>query len=440
MLPLATQFEAFQAAFDPVLDGVVRFVEKTALREWRGWSQQLASYRWGQETSWEAGVNARYDNAEAVAAFLNGTMSFEAVTEKIVRKWGGISQKLSNRWEQSVRETMVQLSAEPDRLVEKGLCGGRIASVTKLYSAMDLERWVIYDSRVAAALTYLVAATGFQDTHGKFFGTLAGKNPKHLRVLNGFPRLWPHAHAFAIQSFVYTSWACRSIAERLNASHVSLPDGSLEGWKAYHVEMVLFMLGYDLSLLPPLTKVVPALQGGSVHSPLSMDCIVEGELYLGAFPHPHHIPQLKQAGIEAVLSMVDAQDPDPVSQEVREAFAWAQVPMRDSYLGGVPRVEDLADAIAVLRSWRRQGVRRIYLHCLLGQGRSPLVAMAYLVHGRDGGQKMRLTRAIAHVANQRPEADPNVQQLRVLTEYIEKALHDPRFAPERYRPTTRVLR
>jgi hypothetical protein len=34
--------------------------------------------------------------------------------------------------------------------------GSRIATVSKVYAASDPERWVIYDSRVAAALAHLV--------------------------------------------------------------------------------------------------------------------------------------------------------------------------------------------------------------------------------------------------------------------------------------------
>ncbi len=131
-----------------------------------------------------------------------------------------------------------------------------------MYAASAPEHWVIYDSRVAAALTYLVAVTGPEEGVGHSLGTLPGKNPDRLRILPGFPRIWVSSHQLAFRSFVFASWMCRAIADRLNARRVSLPDGEIGAWKAYHVEMVLFMLGHDLKALPPLpTTSAPLLAG-----------------------------------------------------------------------------------------------------------------------------------------------------------------------------------
>ena len=107
-------------------------------------------------------------------------------------------------------------------------------------------------SRVAAAITYLIAATGHQAAWGRHWGVLAAKNPKRLRMLPGFPRIYPgknpFANALAFQSFVFASWLCQILAERLTEAGEKLPDGIPGPWKAFHVEMVLFMLGQGVYL------------------------------------------------------------------------------------------------------------------------------------------------------------------------------------------------
>jgi protein-tyrosine phosphatase len=179
---------------------------------------------------------------------------------------------------------------------------------------------------------------------------------------------------------------------------------------------------------------------GSPEPPLAIDCVDDHHLYVGPFPKEAHVDYLQQLGIQGVLSVVDDQDPERVCDRIRECFEWAQLPVRDSYWKGVPTVDDLADAVAVLREWRAKGLKRFYIHCLAGQGRSPLMAMAYMVNGARGTNGMRLTKAIAHVTNRRPEADPNVHQLRVLADYVERSLHVPEYHPERYQASTRVIR
>lgn len=155
-------------------------------------------------------------------------------------------------------------------------------------------------------------------------------------------------------------------------------------------------------------------------SRLDLSEILPAHLYLGAGPGVAHVDELRAQGVTAVLSCIHASDPYQVPLAVRQAFHWHQVPIVDSHFGGVPTVDHLIEAVAQLSAWRRAG-EVLYVHCFAGQGRSPTVAMAYLVAGhREPGwrETSRLTAAIAHVRHQRPAADPNVHQLRVLCDYV----------------------
>lgn len=152
--------------------------------------------------------------------------------------------------------------------------------------------------------------------------------------------------------------------------------------------------------------------------------ILPGHLLLGKAPDSDDVPALKAAGVDAVLSIIHPTDPYRVPAAIRQGFTWAEVSILDSFRGGVPTVDQLVEAVTLMRRWRAEG-RVMYLHCLLGQGRSPLVAMAYMVMGNDeepAPGAHRLTAAIAHVRQARPQADPNVHQLRVLCEYVASSL------------------
>jgi predicted protein tyrosine phosphatase len=155
-------------------------------------------------------------------------------------------------------------------------------------------------------------------------------------------------------------------------------------------------------------------------SKLNYSTIFPGHLYLGAAPGAQDVDTLRTLGVDAVLSLIHPHDPYTVPGAIERAFACRQIAIPDSYWKGVPTVDHLAEAVSILRGWRAEG-KVIYLHCLLGQGRSPLVAMAYLVAGNDeepDARAHRLTAAIAHVRSARPQADPNVHQLRVLCDYV----------------------
>lgn len=129
--------------------------------------------------------------------------------------------------------------------------GNRIASVSKVYAAADPTRWIIYDSRVAAALTHLVRR--YWDAQGgePNAGVLRFPVPPHRPILSErlpaerFKRHYPSPTRAdqARLAFVYASWLSRCMLDRL--TEIGEPPAPIESWQPLHVEMALFTLGED---------------------------------------------------------------------------------------------------------------------------------------------------------------------------------------------------
>jgi predicted protein tyrosine phosphatase len=138
-------------------------------------------------------------------------------------------------------------------------------------------------------------------------------------------------------------------------------------------------------------------------------CLTEGHLHL-----------LMNEGINAVLSLQEhhLEGISPLMLRKDPHFSWTNIAIKDGGEGGwdgVPTVEMISAAVEQIRAWHREG-RRVYIHCRLGIGRAPTVAMAYLIMGRG----MHIAHAIARVVERRPESDPSVYQLSILTEYVRR--------------------
>ena len=122
-------------------------------------------------------------------------------------------------------------------------CVDRLASITKIYEMWDLENWIIYDSFCVKGLQKLISA---------FWGSLGYRKYETLLKLpwppgrsgfqiSGFPRVADTAPRQKRLGFIYGSWLCRAISEKLRNN-----DGYNFYWRPYHIEMIAFNLGHEL--------------------------------------------------------------------------------------------------------------------------------------------------------------------------------------------------
>jgi protein-tyrosine phosphatase len=139
--------------------------------------------------------------------------------------------------------------------------------------------------------------------------------------------------------------------------------------------------------------------------------ILDDRLAVGAAPTRYDV--LVRLGFSAALSLQEANEDGPEHGEAPKGFVQAQVPIRDGIVGGIPSVDQIAEAVERLRELLDNHV--VYVHCFAGVGRSPLVCAAYLArhHGMEAAE------SLAFVRDQHRNADPTDGQIAALKRYLD---------------------
>ncbi len=141
--------------------------------------------------------------------------------------------------------------------------------------------------------------------------------------------------------------------------------------------------------------------------------ILPEKLAVGSAPNTDaSIFYLRRIGITAVLSLTEA-DELALPKNISGSFLWQRVPMPDGFTGGVPEVEQFAQAMTILQQWFKKK-HTVYVHCLAGVGRSASVCSLYLAQSK----KISLEEAIAEVKRHHSYAHPDTHQIRVMSEYL----------------------
>lgn len=116
---------------------------------------------------------------------------------------------------------------------------------------------------------------------------------------------------------------------------------------------------------------------------------------------------LKQEGIRGVFSLCTGEEAPP-PRDLLIQFQYLRFPLPDHQTGRPPRVEELEQAVIMLQSL--QTFKPIFLHCAAGIERSPLVAIAWLIHSRG----LSSTSALDYLQQVHPGSSPLADQLLVL--------------------------
>ena len=142
---------------------------------------------------------------------------------------------------------------------------------------------------------------------------------------------------------------------------------------------------------------------------------ITNNLYVGALPLQNfgHIQELQRLGIGSVVSinlpfeMNAGIFHEPVTQEawVDAGIAFRNFAIEDS---GAITPAMLGVIATHIQAEVAQG-RRVYLHCLVGIGRSASAAEAYLIRSRVEGVDSEPT-AYRYIQDRRPQASPNAAQ------------------------------
>ncbi|WP_153146419.1 hypothetical protein [Dechloromonas sp. H13] len=208
-----------------------------------GWQPRLDAYEWNGD-NWNETKSILKDFEDRLESMLASTVISADSALKIyddIRKWGN-----PNGTRRNGDEIVAHLEA---------LRNGEITEVdstlTKVYALARPEEYVIYDSRVAAAI--LTAAEYMYPMRTKdktsvdtvevfrnefsalgVYGGMGGTRPRGYRYKN-----WPVAYR-VIQAQIDANRLCKEIKTILNDKK----EGGRDTWTLREVEAVLFMEGY----------------------------------------------------------------------------------------------------------------------------------------------------------------------------------------------------
>ena len=140
-------------------------------------------------------------------------------------------------------------------------------------------------------------------------------------------------------------------------------------------------------------------------------------LFIGRLPFPSELPELRAAGIEAVLNLcwefprLSGLDADSAIEMVRSPILDGSPPSDRQFQAAVQRVEQ----------WRAEG-RPVLIHCAQGHGRTATITAAILIRL---GLASDVDEALSLIVAARPLAKPSRQQEAALRRYVEENLSEP---------------
>jgi len=139
-----------------------------------------------------------------------------------------------------------------------------------------------------------------------------------------------------------------------------------------------------------------------------IDWVLDDQLAVGPAPRAQrHLQRLQEAGIKAVLSLC-SQAEAPPPPDLAQLFVHRRLVLPDHRVAEAMRLEQLQQALALLAAL--QPSAPVYVHCVAGVERSPLVCMAWLV--RTHGQSPQ--RALDYLMQVHPGTNPLPGQWRLL--------------------------
>lgn len=163
---------------------------------------------------------------------------------------------------------------------------------------------------------------------------------------------------------------------------------------------------------PPMAKVSRKVKSAGVELPF--DWVLENRLAIGALPRKGWAQALEDQGIHSIISLCDEAE-GKLPKAITQQFRCVRVPLPDRRYRRSLTVEELGDAVDLIH-WHVQKQQPVYLHCLAGIERSPLVAIAYLARYRS----MDLLDAVGWLSHVHGQSRPISAQLQVVREYLQR--------------------
>ncbi len=140
--------------------------------------------------------------------------------------------------------------------------------------------------------------------------------------------------------------------------------------------------------------------------------VIPAKLAVGGFPRSQDLIHLSQAGIRSILTLCAEQE-GTLPEETPHQFACQRFVLPDSRYEHSLQVGQISQAVALLHQHLEQ--HPVYIHCLAGMERSPIVCIAYLCQY----QKLQLWQASHWLQQVHPPTQPTSEQMRVLRAFVQ---------------------
>jgi hypothetical protein len=138
------------------------------------------------------------------------------------------------------------------------------------------------------------------------------------------------------------------------------------------------------------------------------DWVLVHELSVGTAPRAKwHLDRLSCDGIKAILSLCSEQEAPPPA-DLASRFASKRVVLPDHRSNRLPELSELEAALAALAELRRHGP--VYVHCVAGIERSPLVCVGWLMRQH----RLTLQRSLDYLMQVHAGTNPLPSQLALL--------------------------
>lgn len=151
---------------------------------------------------------------------------------------------------------------------------------------------------------------------------------------------------------------------------------------------------------------------------ITLNWVIPGKLAIGALPRSGDSLVLAKGNIGAILSLCSEHE-GPLPEDVATSFRCGRVMLPDSYYASSIVPEELLKAVEVVHRCVQRNIP-IYVHCLCGIERAPLVCITYLCLHRD----LDLMEALLWLKQIHPRANPTEDQLQILVASLSQARAD----------------
>lgn len=133
--------------------------------------------------------------------------------------------------------------------------------------------------------------------------------------------------------------------------------------------------------------------------------VLRGQLLLGSAPlYVHHLQLLKSVNIVSILALCSESEA-PMPFALAHRFEFRRFILPDHQSRAVPSAAQIQEAYLLLLKLLESGP--VYVHCLAGVERSPLLCLAWLMVFR----RLPLLDALSYLKSIHPSTDPLPEQL-----------------------------